>query len=267
MDMDDTLLTKAKELTEENLNALREASEKGIEIVPTTGRFYKALPETLRNQDYIHYAVTINGAQVYDYVNDRSVCESSMKWEQVIDLLEYFDTKDVIYDTYIDNQGWMTEALQNKAEEFTEHPYYRWAIRNLRQPVPELKAFIRERKHDVQKVQVFVKDLEFRQYMMDHIGEMYPGIHATSAIFNNLEINSSETDKGKALKSLAEYLGYTMDNVMAIGDGINDISMIAMAGLGVAMENAEEKVKAAADFITLDCDHSGVAYAVRKFCL
>ena len=73
--------------------------------------------------------------------------------------------------------------------------------------------------------------------------------------------------KGRALEALASYLGISLAEVMAIGDGINDIPLLSVAGLAIAMGNAPDEVKAVADYITLDVDHSGVAAAIEKFLL
>ena len=70
LDLDGTLLNSKKELSPENAAALQWAADQGIEIVPTTGRFYGGMPEIIRNLPYLHYAITINGAQVYDVRND-----------------------------------------------------------------------------------------------------------------------------------------------------------------------------------------------------
>ncbi len=83
--------------------------------------------------------------------------------------------------------------------------------------------------------------------------------------FNNV-INRG-VSKGKALEALASYLDVSLAEVMAIGDGFNDISLLSTAGLAVAMGNASEELKAVADHVTLDIDHSGVAAAVGKFLL
>jgi Cof subfamily protein (haloacid dehalogenase superfamily) len=82
-----------------------------------------------------------------------------------------------------------------------------------------------------------------------------------------LEFLNKNTNKGMALEALAKHLNVKRDEVMAIGDQDNDKSMILYAGIGVAMENAYPEVKKCANFITLDNESSGVAYAINKFVL
>ena len=76
-----------------------------------------------------------------------------------------------------------------------------------------------------------------------------------------------EVSKGKALEALVSYLGISLDEVMAVGDGTNDIPLLISAGLAVAMGDAPDQVKAVADYITLDIDHNGLAAAIEKFLL
>ena len=82
-----------------------------------------------------------------------------------------------------------------------------------------------------------------------------------------LEFTNKEVDKGKGLKKLGEYLGIKQEEIIACGDAGNDLSMVKYAGLGVAMENATDDVKEAADYITLSNDEDGIAHVVNKFIL
>ena len=80
-----------------------------------------------------------------------------------------------------------------------------------------------------------------------------------------LEIMPKGIDKAESLDKLLKSLGYTKDELICCGDGFNDLSMIQYAGLGVAMANAQDKVKEAADFITLSNNEDGIAYVIEKF--
>ena len=101
----------------------------------------------------------------------------------------------------------------------------------------------------------------------DAVAARFPSIKTTSSTWNNLELNAAAAHKGNSLRRFAEHLGYTLDQCMALGDGINDISMIEDAGLGVAMGNAHPLVSAVADCITASNDNDGVAKAIREFVL
>lgn len=134
LDLDGTLLTTEKELTAENEAALRRAAEAGIEIVPATGRFYGAIPENVRSLPYLHYAITVNGAQIYDIREDRPLFRSEIPWRRAVEIMEYLDTLPVIYDCYMDNWGWMTRALYDRAADFAPHRHSLEMLQKMRPP-------------------------------------------------------------------------------------------------------------------------------------
>ena len=135
----------------------------------------------------------------------------------------------------------------------------------LRSPVDELKAYVRERGEGVQKVQFFTKDLSIRAHMLHEIPERFPETVASSAVVNNLEINHRDAHKGVAIQRLAEHLGIGMESVLAFGDGLNDLTMLRAAGIGVCMENGVPEAKEAADAVTASCGEDGVAKAILKY--
>ena len=92
----------------------------------------------------------------------------------------------------------------------------------------------------------------------------FTGLAVSSSVDRNVEINHKDANKGAALTGLASRLGLTRSQVMSFGDGLNDISMIREAGIGVAMQNAVEEVKSAADLITGSCEESGVAQVIEQ---
>ena len=266
LDLDGTLLNSKKELSPENAAALQWAADQGIEIVPTTGRFYGGMPEVIRNLPYLHYAITINGAQVYDVRNDVGIAKAEIPVERAVELMGWLDQFPVIYDCFMDNWGWMTRSLQEKADEFAPNEHYAKMLKELRTPVDELKAFLTERGHDIQKSQFFAKDMDLRARLMEEIPQRFPGLIVSSAVVNNVEINDRNAHKGNAIRQLAQHLGLEMRQVLAFGDGSNDITMLQEAGIGVCMENGLDSVKAVADYITDSCDEDGVAKAIYRFC-
>lgn len=266
LDLDGTLLNSDKELTAGNRAALERAAEAGYEIVPTTGRFYGGMPKTVRELPFIRYAITINGAEVADLATGEVMYKAEMPWQQAVELMAWLDTMPVIYDCYMDNGGWMSVPLKEKIDETVDSAHYRKMLHELRKPVPELKEFLARRGQDVQKVQFFTRDGSLRLELMKTIPEKFPGLMTSSSQIQNVEINAVAANKGDALMALARRLGVPQSATFAFGDGNNDLSMLRRAGVGIAMENAEADVKAAADHITLSCDEDGVARGIEMFC-
>lgn len=267
LDLDGTLLNSDKQLSPRNERALRLAAEKGIEIVPTTGRFHAAMPEVIRNLPFVNYVITINGAQVYDVRNDRAIARAELPWQQAVEIMEYLDTLPTVYDCFQSNAAWMTAELKTRAKDYIFNPHYVKMVRELRQPVTELKYFVKTRRRGVQKIQFFLSDLELREELLKTLGTRFSDVAVSSSLDNNIEINCAAAQKGLALGQLADVLGIPIEQTMSFGDGLNDLSMIRAAGIGVAMANAVNEVKAAADRVTLSCDEDGVAAMIEELCL
>ena len=277
LDLDGTLLDSEKRLSEINRDALARAAEKGVLIVPTTGRFFGMMPPAVRDLPFVRYAITINGAQVYDRETDTAIVRDEIPLDMALGVMEVLDRYDVIYDCYRANWGWMTAALQDKAADYATNEHYLKMVREFRRPVPELKAHLKATadQGDVQKIMLFARREEGRGKREERCGvldairiemaERFPEIKVTASTWNNLELNIKSAHKGNALKRFAEHLGFGLENCMAFGDGMNDFTMVEAAGLGIAMENAEPAVKRVAKYVTLSNDEDGVAKGIDKW--
>ena len=264
LDLDGTLLDSEKRLSPGNLKALTAASETGIEIVPATGRLYNGMPEAVRSLPFIRYAITVNGAQVLDVKSGETMYGSAISTEDALALCRYLDTLPVIYDCYSDGGAYMTQSMYDAAAEYIEDRHSLKMVKDLRRPVPELKAFIEGGGRSPQKMQLFTKDEALRSELLTSLPLRFPQFAITTSLPQNIEINNIETDKGKALLGLAARLGFAPEQTMAIGDGLNDMTMLKAAGTGVAMGNAHPDILKIADKITSDNDHDGVADAIYQ---
>ena len=266
LDLDGTLLNSNKELSSGNLAALERAASAGIEVVPTTGRFYNGMPEVIRKLPFIHYAITINGARVEDLRTGEVIYRAEMPWEQAVEIMSFLDELGFLYDCFQDNAGWMTASLKERIDSEVADPHYRKMLHELRQSVPELKDEVRQRKRGVQKVPFFTDKPQLRLQMLQELPHRFEDVIVSSSTPENVEINNSRANKGQALRALARHFGVDEKATIAFGDGLNDLSMLRDAGVGVAMANAGDQVKAEADWITLSCDQDGVARGIEKFC-
>ena len=181
--------------------------------------------------------------------------------------MAYLDKLPVIYDCYMRNWGWMTRSMWERAEEFAPNAHYAKMLHDLRQPVDDLKSFLHQEGNDVQKIQLFCKDLSLRQALLKELPEKWPDIAVTSAVSNNIELNHRDANKGTALGELTDYLGLAASQTAAFGDGLNDVPMLRQAGIGVAMANSVPEALDAADEVTADCDHDGVAQFIEAYLL
>ena len=276
LDLDGTLLDSEKRLSEVNRAALARAAEKGVLIVPTTGRFFGMMPPAVRDLPFVRYAITINGAQVYDRETDTAIVRDEIPLDMALGVMEVLDRYDVIYDCYRQNWGWMTAALQEKAADYATNEHYLKMVREFRKPVPELKAHLKATANDgdVQKIMLFARNTQvsdLSSQVLDAIrlelAARFPEIKVTSSTWNNIELNIRTAHKGNALKRFAEHLGLGLANCMAFGDGMNDFTMVEAAGPGVAMANAEPEVKRVAKWVAPSNDDDGVAAGLEEWVL
>ena len=266
LDLDGTLLTSDKQISPANRAALERASARGIHIVPSTGRFFGGIPQVVRDLPFVRYAITVNGAQIYDAAEDRVLHRAEISPEAAEAVYDRLDTLPVIYDCFLDGWGYMDRRSYARIDQFISDPRVNQMVKALREPVEDFRGFMRARHKPVQKIQMFFRDLALRERVWPQLIVDFPGLSITSSITNNIEINEKHANKGEALGVLCRYLGVDIRETMSFGDGSNDQSMIEAAGVGVAMANADEALKRAADYITDANDNDGVAKAIEKFC-
>lgn len=270
LDLDGTLLDSRKGLSPRNCRALEKAAEKGVHIVPTTGRFFGMMPECVRQLGFVRYAITVNGAAVFDRERDETVLREEIPLDMALGVIDALDRHDVIYDCYRNDWGWMNSAFIEKAGLYATDVHYLDMVRRFRNPVENLHEHLESTRAegDVQKVMMFsrVDDPTAAELsaVRGTIAAEFPRIRVTASTWNNLELNIETAHKGNTLRRFAESLGYGLGECMAIGDGLNDLTMVESARYGVAMANAAEEVKRKAASLTLSNDEDGVAAAIEK---
>ncbi len=264
-DLDGTLLDDRKGLSERNRRALEAAGNAGVLLVPATGRIPAGLPEPLRGLPGLRWGILCNGAELYDFEERRIAAREEIPLETSLELLDYAESLGLPYDCYQDNWGYMTEAMQRRAPDFVPDKGILDLVLRLRTPVPELRAWLREKGDAVQKLQLYFTDMEQRRRLLRELPERYPGLAVTSSVPFNIEINSAAANKGRGLETLCALLGIDPAETLAFGDGTNDVSLLRAAGCGVAMANAFDAVRQAADRVTASNNESGVALILEEF--
>lgn len=267
-DLDGTLLREDKTVSPANQAALRAAAAQGVFLVPATGRIYPIIPEQVKQMPEIRYFICGNGASVYDKTAAQEIYSAQIPLERTLALLSYIDQQPypVIYDCYADNCAWTSQRHYDLADTYITNFYSKELFKRFRRPVPKLADYIRQRGGPVQKVQLYFKEPGDRAGLVDRLARDFPDIQVSSSISNNLEINWKDAGKHTALRVLCDHLGLSLGDTMALGDGSNDIGMLEAAGIGVAMENAAQNVRCAADSVTACNECDGVAQAIARYC-
>jgi len=266
LDLDGTLLDSQKRLSYKNEYALRACIQKGISIVPCTGRIWNGVPEVLRNMPGVRYFITVNGAVIFDQETRQVLDERKLALPLALDIIHMAKQFETMYDLYIDGCGLAEERFMNQLERYGVEPTVQSMIRETRVIVPDIMDVVTKRGQPVEKINYFFGDMEERKRAREALLARNDVV-VSSSLYNNLEINALGATKGEGILRLAGLLGLDPEETMGIGDGENDITMMQKAGIGVAMGNAEESVKQAADYITLTNDEDGVANAIEHLVL
>lgn len=266
-DLDGTFLDLNKNLIQKNIDAVVEAGERGISIIPATGRFWTTIPMILKQLDVVDYIISINGAFVINTKSREVIYESTIPYCEALAIYDYLDTLDCVYDCYLENDGFMPTDHKERYTGYCLDDHYIPLVMNFRNPVDDFKGFIKGKKVGIQKIQAHVNDLELKKYLIENLPKMFPDLAVTSSVLSNVEINSTGANKGDALRAIAKHKGISMEQICAFGDGLNDVSMIKAAGFGVCMENGDPRSKEVADHIAPHCNEAGVAQVIESIIL
>ncbi|WP_157047110.1 sugar-phosphatase [Liquorilactobacillus oeni] len=263
IDIDDTLLNSQKKLTEPVKLAINKAKASGIKVVLCTGRPLSGVMSLLSELGLDHqddqYVVSFGGSLVQT-TNGKIISSDPLTYIDYVDL-EYLSRKKGLHFHAISNDRIYT--ANRDIGEFTIHESNLVSL-NVSYRTPEEMRGIKIIKA------MFIDQPEvLNQALKDYqdFASLEDRINFTRSTPYFYEANAVGINKASALKRLCKLLTLTSENVMAIGDEGNDLSMIKFAEMGVAMGNGIQAVKDCAQEITADNNHDGVALAIERYAL
>lgn len=263
LDLDGTLTNNKKEMSEKAREALLEVMRRGTTVVLASGRSphgIEHIAEALRLEEFGGYIIAFNGGCIMDCKKGERVYEKFIDQELYSDIFALHKEFNTGLLTYSDNQSYLiTEDASN--------PYAKLDADINRMDLVEPEDIYNYIEYPVPKF-LFLGEGK----MLGEVEkEVYARIGKKLEVYRSeeffLEIMPKGIDKGSALKKLCGMKGIDIKYTIAFGDGYNDLSMIRSAGFGIAMGNAVEEVKKAADYITASNEDEGVVKALYKFFL
>ncbi len=271
LDLDGTLFDNSSRISKRNLTAIRSITDKGIHVVISTGRPFEGIPFDQIKGTGINYAITANGSGIYEISTGKCLYENAMDEELVTPILNFLLTRDIHMDAFIGGKGYTPIQCVETAQKLTVPSSIKNYIITTRTRLDNILQFIHENQLRVQKMTLnfypaadgtLIDRETVRKFLVSN-----PSITTVCGGYNNLEFTRADANKGVGLRKLAEILGVNPDATMAIGDTENDLAIIEAAGIGVAMGNATDAVKARADYVTTTNTKDGVAAAIEHFIL
>ena len=266
LDLDGTLHTTDKRITDRTRAAIEECEKRGIQIVPATGRAMRAVPAEILELPGVRYGIFTNGASVWDIREEKSIAAQYIDWQTTLKAIEILEQYPMLYDLYIEGRGICEAQFLERLEEFGVPPENCRIIRSSRQPVPNLIAYLKEFHPPVQKINLIFREKAVKAEVRRELSQI-DALSVTSSLPWNLEVNAQGATKGGGLERLRAHLNISREETMAFGDGENDLPMLQAAGLGIAMENGADFLKKQADIITLTNDRDGVAASIEQYAL
>lgn len=267
-DLDGTTITEHKYLSPENREALVRAGEKGVILVPATGRMKSFLPAEIVRLPGVRYVITSNGAAAYDLKEDRPVYQRLIPNEKARQVQKILDEYDIYVEYYRDGGAITKTGYPELAKTHFELPKSKWHFVEGKQYslIEDFGQMLEETGLCPEKINLPYLKGGLRDELWERL-EKLGGLRLTSSIPDNIEINDGGAHKGAAVLALAQRLGIGRDEIMAAGDNGNDITMLEAAGCSVAVKDGSPEALAAAGYITAPHDENGLARAIEKFIL
>ncbi len=260
VDLDDTLLNSSSQISARNREAIREAADAGIEFLIVTGRMFRTSVGFLEQLGFVDDCPLINyhGALVKKARSRETLLHRPIPNQLAVQVLEEAEKTDYHVSVFIEDDLYIREE--------NEYSRYYQSFSGIElQPVGKLSTFLQKNGSSPTKMSIIrwdgtIDDIEesLRISFTDQLA-----ILQSRPYF--LEITDRLATKGQTLNWYTKQRGIKPEEVIAVGDGPNDLDMLAFAGLGVAVANARPEVKKVADVITASNDDDGVAAIIESY--
>ena len=269
MDMDGTFLGRSQVATSmKNMEAIRKALDMGVHVIPCTGRVYDMLPPQLLTQPGIRYCITGHGARAYDCKNNTTLYSDLIPAEQVSQLMEILEDKGLYNEIAANATIYLEKAVADDLNMALVPEHHLWYIRDNCYTVAEKPSkYFKEHNIAVEKMNLYGIPEQMQQEVYDAITATGFIKHTRPGAGANLEFSHYTLNKLNAVDAVLKELGISYEETLAIGDSSTDAEIIKACGIGIAMGNAPEHIKAIADDVTDLNTNDGLAKALDKYVL
>ncbi len=283
IDLDGTMLNQYGIVTEKTKKAIQNVIQKGTEIVIASGRPIDSIKTIAKEIGSEKYFIAGNGALIYDIQKDEIIYDKFLSKQKVLEIIKICEENSISYNVYTD-QTILATALKYNVLYYQKENLKKEESKQTKISIIEnMYEYVKERKEEkflkiticdesqavFQSIIRKLRKIEGIEVLdVSHMSRktIKQGTEEIMVEYYYTEITMKNVDKWEALKHLIEKLGISKEEVMAIGDNVNDKKMIQEAGLGVIMEGSTPEVTKIADYITLSNKEDGVANVLEKFC-
>ena len=261
LDIDGTLLTDDKRLTERTGAALQRALAAGVACVPVTGRPFSGMPQELLGIPGMRYVISSNGAVTDDLKTGQKLRKELIDPETAAQILRIPLERGLIYNVFIDGMGYSDPSSFERLTGIFKGTVLEDYVERSRRCSDDVLGLLRA-SEGAENIWMIAEDGQHRDALNSLIMASWD-VRTVLTARRDIEVGSPRADKGLALQQLAGHLGIGREQILAIGDNENDLGMFRAAGIAVAMGNATDASKQAADLITAGNSEDGAAMVIE----
>lgn len=281
LDLDGTLLNSYGEVSEENKKAIKKAIEKGTEIVIASGRMKGAINSIAQEIGATNYIISGNGTILYDNKNNKILYESFLKKEKVLQIIKICEENSIYYNIYTENEVIAKNLNYNVLFYNYENSKKVEDKQTKINIIEDIYKYVEQNNINIVKITICdenqsifnriinkletINEIEILEVENMSRKKIKSGTEEISIGYYYTEIMNKNINKWKALEKLIEHLGIQKEEVITIGDNVNDKEMVENAGLGIAIGNSFLSTKEIADVTVADNNSNGVAEAINKY--
>jgi len=259
-DMDGTFLNSKHEISNENLKVVQELKKRGILFSIATGRLDTMIKAYLRQIENNTPVICCNGALLRNAIKGEFYHSHIIKRDDFLKIVDLCKKNELIFDVFCEYTVY-SESIKGRARYYLK--YNESLCEEEKVSIKIVDNIYTDLNEKVFKILIENDNPELLGQIEEELNKI-SGIGAYKSTSNLLDIMAEGVTKGNALKDLATILKIKREEIIAIGDNHNDISMLEYAGYAIAMGNAEQAVKDVADLVTTSNDEDGVAKALRE---
>ncbi len=283
IDLDGTMLDSYGQVTENTKAVIQKTIEKGTDVIIASGRPIDSIKTIAKEIGSNKYFIAGNGALIYDIQKNEVLYEKYMKKEKVLEIIKNCEENSITYNVYTDKTILATSLKYNVLYYHKENLKKQEDKRTHINIVENMYEYIQKMKEEkflkiticddsktvfqsiIRKLEK-IKDIEILDVSHMSRKVIEQGTEEVPIEYYYTEISSKDVDKWYAIEFLMQKLNLKKEEVIAIGDNVNDKKMIEQAGLGIAMGQSMPQLKELADYVTSSNTEEGVAIAIEKFC-
>ena len=282
IDLDGTMLNSYGVVSEETKNTIKEIEKQGVEVIIASGRPIDSIKQIAKEIESKNYFIAGNGAIIYDIKNDEIIYEKTLSKEKVLEIIKKCEENSISYNVYTEKEILATSLKYNVLYYHKENLKKEENKKTRINIVNNMYEYIKN-KEDARYLKITIcdenktvfnsiikklKDIKNIEILdVSHMARktIVQGTEEYQISYYYTEISTENVDKWDAIQFLIEKLNIKKEEVMAIGDNINDKKMIENSGLGIAMKQSTPSVLEIADEVTESNNEDGVAKILQKY--